>query len=66
MTAICKGTTNKATTATNNTKRPRNSIHENAYAAKAAIVMGITVAGIATARLFMNAFCRPPASRASR
>ena len=60
MTAICSGTTSSATTATNSTKRPRNSIQENAYAANAAIVIGITVDGIATAKLFMNAFCSPP------
>ena len=35
------------TTSTNRTSRPRKCIHEKAYAANAAIVIGITVAGIA-------------------
>jgi hypothetical protein len=34
-------------------------IHANAYAANAAIVMGMTVAGIVTTRLLMNAVTKP-------
>ena len=55
ISAIWSGTTSSPTTTTNSTYRPGNSIHENAYAANAAIVIGITVDGIVTARLFMNA-----------
>ena len=58
--AICSGTTSRPTTTTNITYRPLNSIHENAYAAKAAIVIGMTVDGIVTAKLFMNALPNPP------
>ena len=66
ISAICSGTTSSPTTITNRTYRPRNSIHENAYAANAAMVIGITVDGIATARLFRNAFPNPAASSARR
>ena len=46
--ANCVGTTINDTTITNNQSRPGNCIHANAYAAKAAIVIGIIVAGIVT------------------
>ena len=66
ISAICNGTTSSPTTITNRTYRPWNSIQANAYAANAAIVIGITVEGIVTARLFRNAFPNPPASSARR
>ena len=63
---ICKGTTRRPTTTTNRMYRPRNSIQQNAYAAKAAMVIGMTVEGIVTARLFRKAFPNPSASSAVR
>ena len=64
MSAICSGTTSSPTTSTNNASRPGKCIHEKAYAANAAIVIGMVVAGIATAMLFNSAFSKPCASRA--
>ncbi len=59
MIAIWSGTTSSATTVMNMTSRPRKCIHEKAYAANAAIVIGITVEGIVTARLLRNALPKP-------
>ncbi len=66
ISAICSGTTSSPTTITNRTYRPLKSIQANAYAANAAIVIGMTVEGIVTARLFRNAFPNSPASSARR
>ena len=41
---------------TNMRSRPRHCMKVNAYAAKAAIRIGITVAGSATMKLLMNAW----------
>ncbi len=41
------------------TSRPRNRMKVNAYAAKAATKMGMSVAGMATTRLLTNAFAMP-------
>ncbi len=46
--ATCSGTTNKATTRMNSVSRPRNLMNVKAYAAKAATMIGMTVAGTAT------------------
>jgi hypothetical protein len=64
MSAICSGTTMRPTTRMNSASRPGKRIHEKAYAANAAIVIGITVDGTVTATLFRNAFWNPPASSA--
>ena len=42
---------------------PRNGIRASAYAAKAAMVIGVTVAGTVTSRLFMK--LRPSPRRPS-
>ena len=47
---ICKGIIIEPTTKRNRTFFPRNSMKAKAYAAKAAIVIGIIVEGIVTAR----------------
>lgn len=54
--ASCVGTTIKETTITNNQSRPGNDIHAKAYAAKAAIVIGMIVAGIVTIKDEISAF----------
>jgi hypothetical protein len=43
-----------ATIVTNSTSLPRNSMKVKAYAANAANMIGMTVAGIATTMLLMN------------
>ena len=54
--ANCVGTTIKETTSINNQSRPGNCIHEKAYAANAATVIGIIVAGTTTINEDMSAF----------
>ena len=66
MSAIWSGTTMSPTTSTNSRYRPRNSIHEKAYAANAASVMGMTVDGTATARLLRKALPNPSVDSAER
>jgi hypothetical protein len=53
--AICNGTTSKATTMMKNTLRPGNFIQAKPYAAKAAIRIGMMVAGTVTVILFRKA-----------
>lgn len=53
--AICSGTICRANTKMNRALRPLKSIHANAYAAKAAITIGKTVAGIVIASELTNA-----------
>jgi hypothetical protein len=57
--AICSGTTINPTTIMNKTFRPGNCIHAKAYAANAATVMGITTAGMVTAKELANALAKP-------
>ena len=57
------GTTSKATTPRKIQSRPGNGIQANAYAANAAIVIGITVDGIVTMRLFRNELAMPSLAR---
>ena len=59
ISAIWRGTTSSATTIVNRMPRPRKGIQAKAYAANAAIVIGMTVAGIVTMRLFRNASPMP-------
>ena len=54
--ANCVGTTINETTSINNQSRPGNCIHEKAYAANAATVIGIIVAGTTTINEDMSAF----------
>jgi len=51
MKVACSGTARRPTRARKRKSRPQNFIHENAYAAKAAIVTGMTVAGIVIMKL---------------
>ena len=51
---ICKGTIIIATTKRNAISLPRKSMNANAYAANAAIVIGIMVDGIVTAKELKN------------
>ena len=50
------GTTISETTSINNQSRPGNCIHEKAYAANAATVIGIIVAGTTTIKEDIRAF----------
>ena len=58
---ICNGTTSNATTTTNSHLRPGKFIQLNAYAAKAAIRIGMNVAGIVTLNVLRNACPTPTA-----
>jgi hypothetical protein len=57
---ITNGTTNSPTTIANRNALPGNFTQANAYAAKAARVIGMTVAGMVTIRLLMKASNIPP------
>ena len=52
ISVICSGTTSRPTTTRKSHWRPGNSSQAKAKAAKAAIRMGMAVAGMATKRLF--------------
>jgi hypothetical protein len=52
ISVICSGTTSSPTTIRKSRFRPGNGIQAKANAAKAAIRIGITVAGTVTKRLF--------------
>ncbi|MOA22930.1 hypothetical protein D3C78_1435270 [compost metagenome] len=54
MSATCSGTTSRAMMITNSVLRPGKRSQAKAYAAKDAIKIGITVAGIVTAIVFQN------------
>ena len=56
---VWSGMTSRATRMTNTQSRPRNSIHENAYAAKQPTAIGMIVAGMVISRLFTNACAMP-------
>jgi hypothetical protein len=58
---ICSGTTSSATTIANRVPRSGKRIQAKAYAAKAAIVIGMTVEGMVTIRLFRKALIMPSA-----
>ena len=55
ISANCNGTTNKATTKAISNVSPGNSIYASAYAAKAAITIGMIVAGMVTVSVLKNA-----------
>jgi hypothetical protein len=59
MSATCSGTASSDTVAMNSHLRPLKSIHANAYAANAAIAIGMIVAGIAIANEFSSESPRP-------
>ena len=55
MSDIWSGTTSRAMTTRKSVRRSGKRIQANAYAAKAATVMGMTVDGMVTMRLLMKA-----------
>jgi len=59
MNATCIGITSRPTTMMNVTSRPGKSMKVNAYAAIAAIRIGMTTAGTVTTRVLMNALPMP-------
>jgi hypothetical protein len=59
MSDICNGTTSRPTTTMKSHLRPGNSIQLKAYAAKAAIRIGMKVAGIVTLKVLRKA-CPTP------
>lgn len=65
MNATCSGTTSSPTKITKSTSRPLNVIQLKAYAANAAAVIGMIVAGMATTRLFTKALAMPPENSTS-
>ena len=60
MRATCEGTASSATVRTNNRFRPLNGIHAKAYAANAAIAIGMIVATIAIDAEFSSPLATPP------
>ena len=63
MSDIWSGTTSSPTTMMKRMPRSGNRIHAKAYAAKAAMVMGMTVDGMVTMRLLMKAAPMPSLAR---
>ena len=55
ISATCSGTTSSPTTIRNNTSRPRNSIHANAYAASDATITTSRADGTVIRIVFTNA-----------
>ncbi len=62
MSAIWSGTISRPTMITNRTFLPGNTIQAIAYAANAAIVIGMTVEGMVINRLLKNAFAMSSAN----